>query len=113
MKKVYICTPVSEDKFQLVGISSELLLQKVFAFIPFPGQLQSRKVGAMLDKQMIDLCDEVWVFGVIGRDCAWEIGYANGLNKKVKFYADENNRHILEYDWMTTLNLEVINWDIQ
>lgn len=107
MKKVYVCTPLKEEKFQLELISKILLEKQVFAFIPPTAQLQDKTTGAILDKKMIEECDEVFVFGNIGRDCAWEIGYAQGLGKKVTFFVNQENEYILQEDWMTTLNIVV------
>lgn len=107
MKKIYICTPLSQNKFDLSEISKQILKEKVFAFIPPSEQLFEKKLGSSLDKMMIENCDEVWVFGEIGRDCAWEIGYAQGLNKNVIFHVNNKNKHILEEDWMVTINLTI------
>lgn len=110
MNLVYICTPLSKDKFNLDYISSRLLEDSnSFAFIPPIGQLDSKSKGAALDKLMIEKCHEVWVFGPIGRDCCWEIGYAQGLGKKVKIFIDDTNKYVIEEDWMVTLGrVEVV-----
>lgn len=108
MKKVYVCTPLKAPKFNLKLITETILKYQVFAFIPPTGQLQDKTNGAILDKLMIENCDEIFVFGLIGRDCAWEIGYATGLNKKVTIFVDESNREMVESDWMTVINVELV-----
>jgi len=107
-KKIYICTPLKEEKFLLDKISSEILKSGDFAFIPPTGQLLNKKVGAKLDKLMIEQCDELWAFGMLGRDCSWEIGYATGLNKKVKIFISIENKVILEEDWMLLIDAEIV-----
>lgn len=99
MKKVYICTPLQKHKFDLKKISTEILKEKVFAFIPPVGQLENKELGKMVDKIQIEMCDELWAFGLLGRDCAWEIGYAQGLGKPVKIFIDDENKEMLD-DWM-------------
>ena len=101
IKKIYICTPLKKEKINLDQIQKQIAQKEVFAFIPPTEQLKDKKLGAKVDKQMIEMCDELWAFGLFGRDCAWEIGYAQGLGKKVKLFIDENNKEILEEDWMT------------
>mgnify|MGYP003687626069 CR=1 FL=1 len=101
MKKVYICTPLKKEKINLDQIQKMISTEEVFAFIPPTEQLKDKTLGALIDKKMIENCDELWAFGLFGRDCAWEIGYAQGLGKKVKLFIDEKNKKILEEDWMT------------
>lgn len=100
MKRVYISTPLKPGKFNLDAIQKEILVQKVFAFIPPTEEYNDRVQGAAIDKLQIELCDEMWVFGPIGRDCAWEIGYAQGLGKPVKFYHSKSNEYVIQDDWM-------------
>lgn len=107
-KKIYVCTPLATGKFNLKQIQETLIHNGVFAFIPPTDQLNEKAIGAKVDKQMIELCDELWAFGPIGRDCAWEIGYANGLGKKVKLFVDMMNEHVVQDDWMTVLNIEIV-----
>ena len=110
MLKVYISTPLMGEKFNLKRITEVLLsYPNVFAFIPPIGQLEDKKSGALLDKNAILNCDEVWVFGKIGRDCAWEIGYANGLNKPIKFFMTQEELSHISEDWMTFLDVKIIN----
>jgi nucleoside 2-deoxyribosyltransferase len=99
-KKVYISTPLKPEKFDLDAIQKEILKAGVFAFIPPTEEKNDRKQGAQIDKLQIELCDEMWVFGPIGRDCAWEIGYAQGLGKHVKFFRSPVNEHVVQEDWM-------------
>jgi methyl coenzyme M reductase subunit C-like uncharacterized protein (methanogenesis marker protein 7) len=99
MKKVYISTPLKPGKFDLDAIQKHIEYQKVFAYIP-PTTGEDSIQGASVHKQHIELCDEVWVFGPIGRDCAWEIGYAQGIGKHVVFFLSESNRNVLDEDWM-------------
>lgn len=108
MKTVYISTPLKEEKFDINMIHEAILKEGVFAFIPPNSPKVRQDQGAIVDKLMIDQCDEVWVFGVIGRDCAWEIGYAHGLKKPVKFFKTKANEQILKQDWMLyTGNFEI------
>ena len=100
IKKVYICTPLKPEKFQLDSIQRAVLGERVFAFIPPTEEKNNKYQGSMTDRLMIDLCDELWAFGPIGRDCSWEIGYAQGLGKPVRLYADQTNKDIIENDWM-------------
>lgn len=109
MKKVYICTPLKSEKFEINSISKIILKENIFAFIPPSEQLLNKKLGAKVDQVMIRSCDELWVFGNFGRDCAWEIGFAQGLNKKVKIFVNKNNKDILKTDWMTLINVEIVN----
>ncbi len=109
MRKIYICTPLKLEKFKLEKISKELLNNPdCFAFIPPTGQLVSKTVGAKLDKQMIEHCDELWAFGPIARDCCWEVGFATGLGKVVKIFVDESNQDVVDNDWMTLLGAKLI-----
>jgi hypothetical protein len=102
MKRVYVCTPLKDEKYPGGTIHQVLLrFPNVFAFIPPTSQIIDKELGAALDKRMIELCNEVWVFGPIGRDCAWEIGYAQGLGKPVVFHLDQTNAQIVNEDWMT------------
>lgn len=103
MKKVYICTPLKLQKFRIDQITQSCLSMGVFPFIPTTVAPTNPKHGANLDKFCIENCDELWVFGPIGRDCAWEIGYAQGLEKPVVFHCTEENKHVLDEDWMLTL----------
>lgn len=107
MKRVYVCTPLAAGKFDLELISITLLARNVFAFIPPRGQLNHKTIGAKLDRKMIDACDEVYVFGPIGRDCAWEIGYATGLGKPVTIFQNESNAGMLREDWMTIIDVKI------
>lgn len=107
-KTVYICTPLSEGKFNLEKISKTIIHENVFAFIPPQAQLQSREIGANLDRKMIDFCDEVWAFGPIGRDCSWELGYAQGLGKPTRIYLDKSNEDMVKDSWMMPLGCTFI-----
>lgn len=100
---IYVCTPLNQDKFNLKQITEVCLRHKqfIFPFIPPIGQLSDKKLGAQLDKTMIELCNEMYVFGNIGRDCAWEIGYAAGLNKPITIFIDDSNKASFDDDWMT------------
>lgn len=100
MKKVYISTPLKEEKFNIHDIQAMILKHKVFAFIPPTSKKVDQHQGSLVDKLSIDLCDEVWVFGPIGRDCSWEIGYAQGLGKPVVFFLNEQNEYTVKEDWM-------------
>lgn len=105
--KVYISYPMNPEKHNLTEITKIILKHKVFASIPPPGQLESKKIGAELDRLLIEKCEEVWAFGKIGRDCAWELGYAVGLGKNVRIFINDENRYILFEDWMTLINAEI------
>ena len=108
MKLIYICTPLKGEKFLLDKIQKALLAEDVFGFIPPTGQLNSKKLGAELDRKMISLCDELWAFGLLGRDCAWEVGYATGLGKKVRIFKTKENQELIDNDWMTVIGAEII-----
>lgn len=97
--KVYISTPLKPEKFRLSLIQETVQKAGVFAFIPTTTDT-TPEAGAAINKLQIELCDEVWVFGPIGRDCSWEIGYAQGLKKPVKFYVTQENEHMVREDWM-------------
>lgn len=99
MKKVYISTPLKPEKFKLEQIQAQILKAGVFAFIPTTVEVSPTQ-GAAVDKLMLDLCDEVWVFGAVGRDCAWEMGYAQGLGKPVVFFVTSDNKDRVQSDWM-------------
>lgn len=99
-KRVYISTPLKPEKFKLASIQKMILKERVFAFIPPTEEKNDRVMGAAVDKLQIELCDEMWVFGAIGRDCSWEVGYAQGLGIPVVFFASTENEHILDEDWM-------------
>jgi hypothetical protein len=102
MKNVYICTPLKEEKYPAEQIGTTILKYPTYRFfIPQTSLKVTKEVGTAIDKMHLDTCNEVWVFGPIGRDCAWEIGYAQGLGKRVIFHMDESNRHVVEQDWMT------------
>lgn len=100
MKRVYISTPLKEEKFNITDIQNEILKHKVFAFIPPNSPKVNQHQGSRVDRLSIDLCDEMWVFGAIGRDCSWEIGYADGIGKKLVFYTSDHNRDVTSSDWM-------------
>jgi nucleoside 2-deoxyribosyltransferase len=106
MKRIYVCTPLKSGKFDLPLIV-KTLPEDVFAYIPPTDPTKPKIEGALLNRKMIDLCDEVWVFGPLGRDCSWEIGYAEGLGKKIIVHINNNNQDVLN-DWMlwTSKNLE-------
>lgn len=108
MRLVYICTPLAASKFDLAKISQTILNEGVFAFIPPTGQLNAKQMGVALDRRMIDLCDELWAFGPIGRDCAWEVGYAQGLGKPTKIFIDKSNQYVKLEDWMTPNGSELV-----
>lgn len=99
-KRVYICTPLKPEKFNLDTIQKEILKEKVFAYIPPTEEKNNPSQGARVNRISIEMCDELWVFGPIGRDCSWEIGYAQGLGKKVVFFVSDNNLYVLNEDWM-------------
>lgn len=98
---VYISTPLKPEKFYLDQIQAKILETNVFAFIPPQAAttIEPEK-AAIINKRMIEQCDEVWVFGPIGRDCAWEMGYAQALKKPVKFHVSPANEGIIKTDWM-------------
>lgn len=102
MRKIYISTPLKPEKFRLDQIQTALLQDKeAFAFIPTTAESKGGPTrAALLNKQMLDLCDEVWVFGPIGRDCAWEMGYARALGKPIVFFSTKENENIIPTDWM-------------
>lgn len=107
IKKIYICTPLSKDKFNLDWITKVILNEKVFAFIPPVGQLQDKDAGAQVDKFMIEQCDELWAFGPLGRDCAWEMGFAHGLKKPVRLYFNPTTWELLKDDWMLFIDTKL------
>lgn len=108
-KRVYISTPLKPHKFNLKAIQEMILDKRVFAFIPTTVE-STPEAAAAVNKLMIELSDELWVFGPIGRDCSWEIGYAQGLNKPVVFFASEVNKHMVKEDWMLfCAGTEVVN----
>jgi hypothetical protein len=100
IKRVYISTPLKPEKFNLDLIQRTVLKEKVFAFIPPTEEKNDRRQGALIDKLQIELCDELWVFGSIGRDCSWEAGYAAGLGKPVVFFHSDDNEEVYQNDWM-------------
>lgn len=97
--RVYISTPLKPHKFKLADIQAAVQKAGVFAFIPTTTDT-TPEAGAAINKLQLELCDEVWVFGAIGRDCSWEIGYAQGLKKPVKFFKTAENEHMVKEDWM-------------
>lgn len=107
-KLIYICTPLKIEKFKLDLISKMLLDENIFAFIPPTEQLHGKDIGARLDEQHIALCDELWAFGNLGRDCSWEIGYAAGLGKPRKVFLTGDNNYLRDSDWMVPLGVEFI-----
>lgn len=108
-RRVYVSTPLKPQKFRLSLIQEAVRKAGVFAFIPTTVD-STPEAGAAVNKLQIELCDEVWVFGPIGRDCSWEIGYAQGLKKPVKFFATEENKHMVTEDWMLfCAGTEVVN----
>jgi hypothetical protein len=98
-KKVYVSTPLKPAKFRLDQIQAQIKRAGVFAFIPTTAET-TPAAAAAINKLQIELCDELWVFGPIGRDCSWEIGYAQGLKKPVKFFQTAENEHMVKEDWM-------------
>lgn len=100
---------MNPNKHDMIKIQTEIMKHSnVFASIPPVGQLENKKICAEFDEQLIRNCNEVWAFGQIGRDCSWELGFAAGLNKKIKIFIDNTNRDILKEDWMIFLNAEII-----
>ena len=112
MKKIYVCTPLNPNKFNLDKITDILMKMNVFAFIPPAGQLSNKETGALLDKRMIEECNEVYVIGAVGRDCCWEIGYASGLGKPVTIFLDHTNNYLIEEDWMVTLGCNIVDINV-
>jgi len=111
MKTVYVCTPLKQGKFFIQDIVHETsLVQDVFFYIPPSDPAKPKTLGAELNRKMLLLCDEVWVFGLAGNDCSWEIGFADGLNKPVKVFITETNKQLLQ-DWMlwTGPKVEIID----
>lgn len=102
--KVYVCTPLKPGKFHLKKILSQIVKEKGFAYIPPQENHEDRLLGSAGHKISIEMCDELWAFGPLGRDCSWEIGYASGLGKPVKLHIDDSNRELLAGDWMIYLN---------
>lgn len=100
VKKVYISTPLKPGKFNLRAIQKAILKEKVFAFIPPTEEKNDQYLGSHTDRLQIDLCDELWIFGPMGRDCAWEAGYASALGIPIVFYRSDDNAHIISEDWM-------------
>lgn len=100
MTKVYVCTPLKLSKFPFEQIQRTLLSRGVFAFVPLPQPLLPIGLVIQLNKHHLVNCDEVWVFGRIGRDCAWEIGFAQALGKPIRFFRSAKNLQILENDEM-------------
>jgi nucleoside 2-deoxyribosyltransferase len=109
MKKVYISYPMNPKKHDLKQIQDAIQKAGVYGSIPPAGQLSNKTSGARFDKYLIENSDEVWAFGQLGRDCAWELGFAVGLNKPVKLFVDEQNNYLIEEDWMLLINAEVVN----
>lgn len=108
MKRVYISYPMNPSKHKLNQIQAQVQIRGVYPSIPPAGQLNDKKPGAQFDKYLIENSDEVWAFGQLGRDCAWELGFAVGLGKKVLIFLDVDNELHLEADWMLFLNAEVV-----
>lgn len=102
-KLIYVCTPLKEAKFLINTIHEQIYNSEdpVFPFISSTGPQTGKEHASYIDKSMIEMCDEVWVFGAFGRDCAWEIGYAQGLGVHVKMFVDTSNSHIVEEGLMT------------
>ncbi|MEU1671256.1 hypothetical protein ABZ752_04385 [Streptomyces roseifaciens] len=80
----------------LLGLSLWLPKDKAGSF-GFPD-------GALACRQAIDEADCVICQPPIGRDCAWELGYAAGTGKKIYVIGS-----LPEDDWMTKIDIQSID----
>lgn len=108
MKKIYVATPLKLKKFEFDLIQRQIRSHDVFAFIPLPQPKLPIEKCIMVNKHHIEKCDEVWVFGVYGRDVAWEIGYAQALGKKiVVFQTKKNLKNVKDDEMMFSRQIEI------
>lgn len=101
-KLVYICSPFSGD---VAGNTIKAREYSRFAFeqgvIPFTAHLlfpqfvmeeTERELAMQMDMEMLEKCDEIWVFGAEERLSAGmkaEIEYAEQLGMTIRFYMAE------------------------
>jgi hypothetical protein len=79
----------------------DLWIPKKYVTVPkFP-------TGAYECKEAIDNSEAIICIPPIGRDCAWELGYAIGCNKKVYVLGDLDPD-----DWMTRISAEIVNGSV-
>lgn len=99
LKKIYICSSLRIENHTRV---TEILAQlpKVIHLRPYLEQTGNKLGHIEADIAMIHYCDEVWVVGEYGRDCAYEQGLATGLGKPMTVFRDEKNKERLDSDWM-------------
>ncbi|MHA2427495.1 MAG: aldolase/citrate lyase family protein [Candidatus Hermodarchaeia archaeon] len=64
-------------------------------------------IGAYECKEAIDNSVAIICIPPIGRDCAWELGYAIGCNKKVYVLGD-----LAPMDWMTKIGAEIVDGSV-
>lgn len=91
MKSIYVCCPLKSSKFPFNEIYKYVTKPGIFAFIPLPNPNLPMKKIIQLNKHHIINCDEVWVFGKYGKDCAWEQGFAQALGKPVRIFLTKKN----------------------
>jgi nucleoside 2-deoxyribosyltransferase len=88
--KIYFAAKMSKDEYRKANIKTleKFLNKPIFrVFMPqnitVPELSYSRieKCGYEADRAAIDWSDILFLSSPYGKDCAWEVGYASGLNK--------------------------------
>lgn len=100
LKKVYICSSLRPEVYVRVTELLNTKCPKAIHLRPYLEQTGNKLGHIECDVAMIHHCDELWVVGEYGRDCAWEIGYATAMGKPIKVFKDASNALSLEKDWM-------------
>lgn len=99
LKKIYICSSLRPENHARV---TEILKQlpPAIHLRPYIEQIGNKLGHIESDIAMLYYCDEVWVVGEFGRDCAFEQGFATGIGKAMVIFRDEKNKERLDSDWM-------------
>jgi len=101
MKRIYICSSCRPENYEYVKQLLKLYTTREMSiFHPEPQQLEEKTRYACVDIIEIQKADEIWLIGDYGRDCSWELGYAQALQKTVCVFRCHINRAKLDDDWM-------------
>lgn len=100
--KVYVCSSLRPEVMthRNAVIAGLAVPEGTRLFLPDGVDPTRKREIVREDVYEIETCDEFWIVGQYGRDCAWEVGYAMALNKKIKFFLDATNENRFNEDWM-------------
>lgn len=100
----YFCAKCATTKTSPMQAKRLADVMKVDLWIPDSRVTFDFPKGALACREAIDGCAVVICALPIGRDCAWELGYAVGIGKRVYVLGGP----LPEGDWMTKIGLEYV-----